>query len=340
MTKTSLSNDRNKFVLVISFEADQHATEVTNALTERGVHVLRINSDSYDAENSVCYHNGKFTISHHSKIYDSSQLTSLWYRKPGLKYDKSSKIGNWAHLVFKDSQIIQLSKELSNHTHRMGIPTVNPYFLNVQASDKLTQLHRAKNIGFKCPATLISSDVQQLRSFIKDNDGTALTKAIQSVSVPLENGAKQLIMSYKVTEQRFLDHHENISTLDYPMLLQEFLPKKYELRITVIGNSIFPCAIYSNDSKYAQEDFRVDNPEKLRHEQVEIPQELTDMCFELVKSYNLQYGAIDVILTPEGEYVFLEINPNGQYLWIEHLTGMPLTEAMANLLSEPDKYML
>ena len=57
----------------------------------------------------------------------------------------------------------------------------------------------------------------------------------------------------------------------------------------------------------------------------------------LMKALKINFGAIDMILTPEGEYVFLEVNPNGQWGWIEKLTGMPISQAIADVLSDPRK---
>ena len=60
----------------------------------------------------------------------------------------------------------------------------------------------------------------------------------------------------------------------------------------------------------------------------------------LVRRLGLHYGTIDMVLTPDGRYVFLEINPNGQYLWIEKQSGLPITEAVCDLLArESQRYL-
>jgi glutathione synthase/RimK-type ligase-like ATP-grasp enzyme len=68
-----------------------------------------------------------------------------------------------------------------------------------------------------------------------------------------------------------------------------------------------------------------------------LPPEIQDKCVRLVEQLELSYGAIDMVLTPEGRYVFLEINPNGQYLWIEEQTGMPISAALCDLLMDQSK---
>ena len=61
------------------------------------------------------------------------------------------------------------------------------------------------------------------------------------------------------------------------------------------------------------------------------------MCVDFLKRQNMLFGAFDIIVTPDGEYVFLENNPFGQYLWLEVETGLPLSEEMAHLLMGLDK---
>ena len=68
-----------------------------------------------------------------------------------------------------------------------------------------------------------------------------------------------------------------------------------------------------------------------------MPDEIKKACVDLTKYYGLEFGAIDLVLTPEGNYVFLEINPNGQWAWIEVLTRLPISDAIANLLANPSQ---
>jgi glutathione synthase/RimK-type ligase-like ATP-grasp enzyme len=76
------------------------------------------------------------------------------------------------------------------------------------------------------------------------------------------------------------------------------------------------------------------------HKIVKLPAKAEQLCFNLCKHYCLQFGAIDMAITPEGDYVFFEINPSGQYLWIEDLTKAPISEAIAELLANPKKNRL
>jgi glutathione synthase/RimK-type ligase-like ATP-grasp enzyme len=70
---------------------------------------------------------------------------------------------------------------------------------------------------------------------------------------------------------------------------------------------------------------------------IELPDEVESKVHELMNTFGLIYGALDFIVTPEGRFVFLEINPAGQYMWVESRTGLPITNALADLLSDACK---
>src|SRR5262249_28406868 len=119
-----------------------------------------------------------------------------------------------------------------------------------------------------------------------------------------------------------------------PVIFQQYIPAKVDLRITVVGERIFPACIYSQDTEY-KVDFRM-TMDAARVEPAELPSDVSAMLRALMGRVGLVYGAIDMRLTPDDEYVFLEVNPAGQWLFIEHRTGQPISEAMAELMVAHD----
>jgi glutathione synthase/RimK-type ligase-like ATP-grasp enzyme len=111
------------------------------------------------------------------------------------------------------------------------------------------------------------------------------------------------------------------------------VPKRVELRITVVGDQVFAAEIHSQKAKRTRIDWRRYDLAHTPHYPHTLPDEVRRSCVELVRRLGLCYGAIDMVLTPDGRYVFLEINPNGQFLWIEQLTGMPISDAICDLLA-------
>ena len=126
-----------------------------------------------------------------------------------------------------------------------------------------------------------------------------------------------------------------------PIIVQEYIPKQLELRVIVVGERVFTCAIDSQALPESTVDFRaLDNyDQKLKHTIHTLPDDIAERCVQHVKDLGLEYGAIDLILTPEGEYVYLELNTTGAWYWLEEQTGLPIAEAIADHLITGAKAM-
>jgi glutathione synthase/RimK-type ligase-like ATP-grasp enzyme len=127
---------------------------------------------------------------------------------------------------------------------------------------------------------------------------------------------------------------QNISRA--PSIYQEYIEKDYELRITVIGEDIYPVKIYSQTNENTIIDWRKDQL-NLEYELVSLDPEFEESLRNLHNNFNLIYGAYDFIVTPKGEHVFLEVNPVGQWLWLEEELGLDISQSIADLLSSACK---
>src|SRR5690606_33734614 len=129
--------------------------------------------------------------------------------------------------------------------------------------------------------------------------------------------------------------YENLDSIKLaPVFLQKYIPKKYELRISVFGNDIFPCLIDSQSNEVSKIDWRKIEPSEIKHKIVKIPKEISSKLINYNSLLGLDFGMFDFIVTNDNEYYFLENNPNGQWFWIELLTGAKLSESMSNLLEK------
>lgn len=97
----------------------------------------------------------------------------------------------------------------------------------------------------------------------------------------------------------------------------------------MIGEKVFAAKIHSQEEERTRVDFR-DFTADVRYEAAELPPEVERRCLQFVHSYSLRFGALDLIVTPEGRYVFLENNPVGQFLFVEELVpALAMTDAVA-----------
>jgi glutathione synthase/RimK-type ligase-like ATP-grasp enzyme len=117
-----------------------------------------------------------------------------------------------------------------------------------------------------------------------------------------------------------------------PGFFQEYIPKRVELRVTIIGDDIFTAELHSQVHEETCYDWRHYEVEIPMYEH-QLPVEIAEQCLALTKAYGLNFSTSDLILTPDGRYVFLEMNPNGQFLWVQDcVPTLHMREAMAACL--------
>ena len=126
---------------------------------------------------------------------------------------------------------------------------------------------------------------------------------------------------------------ENVDLVSsVPSLFQEYIDKEFEVRIVSTDITSTGIAIYSQDSEVSKVDYRRYDFENVKYKKVEIPDTVKEFCSKMLKHYGLHFGVFDFIQSKAGKYVFLELNPNGQWLWLEEESGYNLTKEVAENL--------
>ena len=218
------------------------------------------------------------------------------------------------------------NKEVGANPHRAQHPSPH---------NKLYQLQLAATLGFAIPPTRVTNDPDALLDFYESSSRPLISKK----AIPLANwrhGERVQAYTHPVKPADIIRYQSVRYT---PVVFQENVAKHCELRVTVVGDQVFSAAIDSHASHRVATDWRhyLDVGGERMYSIHTLPQEVHGRCIQLLKSLGLCYGAIDLILTPDGEYVFLEINPGGQWGWIENYTGLPISQAVAQLLMHPNQ---
>ncbi|HEX8189962.1 MAG TPA: hypothetical protein VF586_16515, partial [Pyrinomonadaceae bacterium] len=116
------------------------------------------------------------------------------------------------------------------------------------------------------------------------------------------------------------------------MVFQELIPKARELRVAWVGGEVFTGALDASGTSRGQTDWRRAAPGECRWERGELPDEVARGLCTLMSELGLVFGAIDLICTPEGEHVFLEVNPAGEWGMLERELNLPISDAIARAL--------
>lgn len=314
-------------VLVLTRPNDGTAGGVVAELERRGITVVRgdVGDFPIDAKvtASLAEHQdwrGSLCIAGNS--VPLSEIRAIYYRRPtGFRFPD--------HLSPEQQRFAkgEARRGLGGLLLTLPVRWVSHPSRVADAEFKPLQLQLAASCGLRVPRTLLTNDAAQAREFAEQLDGPMIYKPLSAPSVRID-GELRFIYATRV-DGSFLNEGDVGSTAH---LFQEWVPKKYDVRLTVVGNRFFAVAIHaSSDEAYA--DWRSDY-DALSYEPVGIPDGIRYSITELLKRLDLPFGAFDFTITPDGNWVFLEVNPNGQWGWIEERTGLPITSAMADLLTD------
>jgi glutathione synthase/RimK-type ligase-like ATP-grasp enzyme len=217
---------------------------------------------------------------------------------------------------------------------RRGVFCVNPPPWNLAFEEKVCQLAVAAEAGLQIPTTLYTTRLPIARAFDAEQGGSIVYKPFRPYLRMIEGRGDapsrlQRLLTNRVAAEELV---EGTGYLPTPGIFQPYVEKQFELRVVVVGRALFACAIHSQRSERSREDWRRYDLENTPYEPYELPAEVAAAIRRLMDQLGLVFGSIDLIVTPAGEHVFLEVNPNGQFDWVAERTGLPIYEELAALL--------
>jgi MvdD family ATP-grasp ribosomal peptide maturase len=317
-------------VLIITRSDDNQSVDsVIKAIKERGGQAFRFDTDRFPTEVRLIAEYLKGTerlqlISAEAEL-DMRSVTAIWHRR--------LEIGGRIPISI-DPQLRMASIGESNRTVKGMLDSLRAFRMDPEpvirrAENKQAQLQVARELGMETPKTLITNDPEAVRAFYRECEGKIVTKMLSSFAV-YEEGVEKVVFTNPVSREDLAD----LTGLALcPMTFQEQLPKALELRTTVVGDRVFTASIDSQVSPLAQHDWRKDGAALLKNwERFELPGSLERQILRLMDHFGLNYGALDFILTPDGRYVFLEVNPAGEFFWLEDHPGLPISASIADVL--------
>ncbi|GAA5054880.1 hypothetical protein HNP84_006118 [Thermocatellispora tengchongensis] len=307
-------------VLILTGEDDTQARHVARTLGERGAVATLV--DPYRlagmARLSVTV---RPAGSHRRRLaaagveIDLDTLASVWFRRPGPPLPVNGPVHAAEAIGAADglgtigalgaASVAGSVGAIGDLWDSLGCLTVPAAPVVTQrARRKLLQLLVAERIGMEVPATLITTDPDECLDFYQEHRGQIVTMVLDRPwTVP--GGAEPPAPPIRAP--------------DGPFLAQAHHSRKLSLRVIVVGERVFAAEIHM-----------LGNNRGLRPH--DLPDATAETCRLLIRRLGLCYGTIDLALTDEDRYIFLEVNPTGGYLLIEEATGLPITPAVCDLL--------
>ncbi|MFI5310551.1 MAG: MvdC/MvdD family ATP grasp protein [Gemmatimonadales bacterium] len=311
-------------ILILSHIKDGHVLLMLPALEAAGASVFWFRTNEFPtlASLSLAFDEAghqRRTLQTRDGMLDLDRVTAVWYRRPRTPDvdDAIEDRGLRRYVADESWRVISGLFETLDCRWVPGKPSrENP------ASNKVNEMARAAALGFRLPRSLHTNAPQALLDFYEECGGRIVTKSLNG-TMDTDGGAR-----YPFT---YLVRRRDLARIRAvrfaPVLAQEYVEKDVELRITVIGDDVFPAEIHSQVTTRTRVDWRHYDDET-PYGVHDLPEDVAARCVRLVRELGLTYGSIDLIRTPTGEYVFLEINPNGQWAWIETATGLPIRDAL------------
>ncbi|MGH3886548.1 MAG: MvdC/MvdD family ATP grasp protein [Pseudonocardiaceae bacterium] len=314
-------------VLILAEQLDVSADQMVLALTGRGVDVHRIDLAwfplqlSIDAELQGDRWVGRLTTPHRQVKLE--ELRAVWYRSPATFQFP-------AQLSQADKQHCHIEAKLGLGGVLLSLPVlfVNNPSRQAEAVYKPRQLAAAAQSGLTVPATLVASTEPAVRRFVTAQAGEAVTKMFGSNSI-VDDDRRKVAFTRRLTPTDLVDLHG--IDLTAHQLQRLIYPKAHDARLVVIGDRQFGFTIHGSTPE-TRLDFRYDYS-ALRYEPIEVPHDVAKGVTRLMSTLGLMFASIDFVVRPTGEWVFIgDVNPGGQYGWLEAATGVPLTDCLADLL--------
>lgn len=314
-------------VCTSSARQDECVPRVVDALRERGVHVCVLDGDRFpiDARLDVEL-GGPATLELADVQIDLRSVRAVWL----THIDIGSALGDAVHPDFHDAVALQGELSLWDALAACGdaLFVDHPSRL-VRVPLGTAQLALARSVGLEVPRTITSNNPERVLDFAAEFGGVVVAKLLHSSVVTRQTSAGRRGYGARLLGARELEDIDRVRLC--PQLFQEPIRKQLELRVTVVGSRLFTAAIDSHDADSFDWG---DDPEQIsgfrRHD---LPDSVARSILALLDRLELEFATLDMIVTPENRHVFLEVNPISYFGFVERAAGLPISDAIAALLS-------
>jgi RimK-like ATP-grasp domain len=308
-------------ILVVSYEGEEHSAEVIQRLKQQGREVVLLDLANFPAHAGLALQwpkNGgpSYLVDGSNKEVDLGNARVGWWRRV-RPFSIDTNIVSPLARAFAESET---SQAIGGMLDALPCAWVNPRAADDTAHHKPYQWAIAHEIGLSLPRTLVTNKPEDARKFIsKVGVGKTAFKAFLAT--------QEAWRETRLVEPSDLEQLESVRYA--PVIFQEYVDG-VDLRVTVVGHKIFAAEIDARKTRYPVDMRMVVGDASVQP--TKLPPKIHKLIMKLQRRLGLYYGAIDIRRTPDGEYFFLEVNPAGQWLFVEQRTGLPISQAVADLL--------
>ncbi len=288
-------------LLLVSNRDDLTTDFLVLELESRDAPFLRFNTEDYPSQVTLRWRGGEAELRIGDADVEARTVTGVWWRRPSgpaLPQTLTHAEARWA--------AGESAAALEGFFRTLDARWVSRPVAIAAAECKMEQLVRAREAGFDTPRSLVTNDRATAREFV-DAHHAVVSKSLHSGRIPVPGGTA-LFYTSPVLREHLADEEPFGPE---PSLLQEYVPKQYDVRVTVIGDTAYACRIDSQPDADAQTDWRRGDLEAMLHTIESIPAAVANRCIALTHAYGLRFSAIDLARHPDGRYSSSSSTPMG-----------------------------
>jgi glutathione synthase/RimK-type ligase-like ATP-grasp enzyme len=308
-------------IILVTKAGDLAADLIVFHLRRRDADFVRFNQEDFPGQASLVWRGlaAPATLALGSEVIDCADIRSAWFRYPVAPSTSLPEQQPYIGFVTNES-----AGFLSGFFETMPWFWMNRPSAAALAGSKLRQLVCASELGLTIPATLATNCGHAARDFVHTRNSVAKTVNNSGFS---QAGQRYVVYTTAVNAADLTDSSVGAS----PVIFQQRIANAFDLRVTVVGTRVFAVRILAENHDGAV-DWRAIDASRIVYESHCLPPEIESRCIGLTRVLSLSFAALDFIVTPDGEHVFLEINPSGQWGWLEQAVGLPITDAIVDRL--------
>ena len=310
-------------ILIVGQRDDPHIASVVHSLSNCQCEFFVVDSFGEGSDGVQFHISNNVIFDIEGNRFRLHDIKSIWWRqKPRfvIPTDSMAQLYDYYFAHLEWNQLLDyLSFELSSKFN------INDRRVSRRIHNKLLQLKYAEDAGFRVPSTLVSNNFDSVSQFIRGGDKKYVFKTLTPYMPP-----SGMITYTTIIDSQLIDERRDFIKA-VPGIFQEFKEKLFELRVTVVGEDVYAARINSRHSQETAIDWRQEIFSDIYSVHI-LDHQVKSRLLALHKRFGLFYGAYDLIVDNEENYFFMEVNPSGQWMWLEEALGFPISESIAEAL--------
>src|SRR6266542_4169833 len=302
-------------MLLILTQREEDATVVrlTHILQARGADVVVVAQSTLEGCSSLRLEpNGAAVLQLEHRTINLRDVRSAWlwrsWRPERLLPRFKTLRDRRREWLFYETEWLSLYRGFSMLLGQDAAFCVNPPPFNSAFEEKICQLYLAAQVGLSIPSSLYTTRLPVARAFSEQHADDIIYKPFKPYLEVIEGHGDRPTTALRLLSNRVRSHEleEQADYFPTPGIFQPYVPKQLELRVVVVGRHLFTCAIHSQQSDISREDWRRYDFPNTPYEPYQLPDAVADKIRALMDRLGLVFSSVDLVLTPDGEYVFLE----------------------------------